>query len=177
MENLCTWNATNLFRTALYDSINNEILFYTPSKIIARKNSYAQKCYFYSILLALADLRASFIFYIACRSYMNKWRLWIIRYTPVRVATRDRTCICRHIRMFISPRASCVRSLKVRPAVAAARPAVFNETRARLTSDRPPTHERMHHGRVTSVLFKWKISPAAFDAFPSTSTTRLFSPV
>lgn len=71
-----------------YEFINNKILFYTPSRIIARENSYTQKRYFYSILLVPPDLYASFIFYIACRSYMNKWRLWIIRYTPVRVTTR-----------------------------------------------------------------------------------------
>lgn len=148
------------------DFINNKILFYIPSKIIARENSYTQKCYFYSILLVLPDLYASFIFYIACRSYMNKWRLWIIRHTPVRVTTRWYVYAPAYV--CLSARAVYVRSLKVRPAVVA-RPAVFNETRARLTSDRLPTHERMHHGRVTSVLFKWKISPAAFDAFPSTS--------
>lgn len=62
------------------------------------------------------------------------------------VYTSPRMC------MFIRPH--CVYTPAQSPAVVAARPAVFNETRARLTSDRLSTHERMHHGRVTSVLFK-----------------------
>lgn len=94
----------------------------------------------------------SFIFCAACKCYINKQQLWITRYTGVYMYYTYIYAIVVYERIRLS-----VRSLKVQAAVAT-RPAVFNETRARLTSDRLPTHERMHHDRVTSVLFKWKIS-------------------